>query len=182
MPTARPVAYASPQTDAPLSADLPPATWRTAAAAAWLVATLAALAYVAVHLCDDQQTLANVLRDLKPAGVSLVTLVAAVTAGAGPAVFAVAVGMVAAAVGYDRPVNRLAPLAAAPVVVGCWSALMLVTYVVPTVAQLTALVAAIALQCGLVFAGTRLGRPAARWLARRVLPPPLRVHLVALWV
>ena len=183
MPRPPPVTpYASPTTDVPLSADLPPATWRTAAAAAWLVGVLAAIGTAAVHLCDDQRTLAFALRELTAGRVSLPGLVSVAIASAEAVAFATAAGMVAAAVLYDVPVNRLAWLAAGPAAVGCWSAVMMVTSGAPGPGEVSGLAAAIATQCGLVFAGTRVGRPVARWLARRLLPPPLRVALVSLWV
>ena len=47
---------------------------------------------------------------------------------------------------------------------------------------MTALALSVAAQAGLVYTGTLLGRPVARWLARRLVPPPLRPAVIALWV
>ena len=177
-----PVAYASPAEPVAMVADVSPAGWRAAAGAAWLAGVLAAVAWAAAKLAEDQQTIGNTAAWVilnGSAGRLGSTLISSAAGVAGPVVFALAAGIVVATVLYDRRVNRVAWAAAGPVLVGCWALLPGVVAAGPNVLGVTM---AVVVQSALVFAGTRVGRPVARWLARHLVPPPLRVAVVSLWV
>ena len=182
---AEPIPYATPARKGG-STVLTAATvdWRTAAGAAWLAGVLAILAWVAGQFFGQQQATASAtfrlsLTDLM---TSAPWAFLAYTA-AGPAAFSVAVGAVAAAVFYNWSVPRLTWFAALPATAGCWSAATAVTPDTGLYAGPLATVGGIVIaQAGLTYAGTRIGRPLARWLARHLVPPPLRASLIALWV
>ena len=150
--------------------------WRTAVAAAWLAGVLAAAAWAVATLYDQQQG-AGVDAVLTPGRPP--PLVGLAWALAGPVAFAVGVGAVAAVVLYHWTVGRLAWVATLPAVAGVGSAFGAAASINPPV---LGLLATAAVQAGLVYAGTHLGRPVARWLARRLVPPPLRPSLIALWL
>lgn len=173
----RPIPYATPIRKGGPTPEGPTGVgWRTAAGAAWLAGVLSAAAWVVATLYDQQRALPL---ELLTAG-QVPSPAALIGDYAGSAAFAVAVGAGTAAVLYHRTVGRLAWAAALPAVGGCWSALLLAGQG-PTAAAVVGLLGTVAAQAGLVYAGTHLGRPLARWLTGRLVPPPLRPSLLGLW-
>ena len=152
--------------------------WRTAAGAAWLAGVVAGAGYGIATFYGQQQgfNLNAVVSPGRPSPVGIVCDLGL------PAAAAVAVGAVAAVALYHWTARQLAWVAALPAVAGVWSGLVLAQDQTLGAGTATGLLCVVAVQAALVFAGTHLGRPVARWLARQVVPPPLRAAVVALWV
>ena len=182
MPDPQPIPYATPgRRAAPTGDVLTAATagWRTAAAAAWLAGTLAAAAYAIITFYDQQQAVAAAPLNLAGGLPAMASLAVAL---AGPAAFPVGVGAAAAGTLYFRPVGRLLWVVCLPAVAGCASAVVMAQYAAAPAPAVLVLAAAVVTQAGLAFAGLQLGRPVGRWLARHLVPPPLRASLIAVWV
>ncbi len=178
----QPIPYATPSRRGGPSPEVltaPTVGWRTAAGAAWLAAVLAVAWGAVTTLCDQEQALASLLA--RVAGGEPFAPADLVAAVAGRGGFALAVGGLAAVVLYHWPTRRLAWAVVLPVAAGLGTAVAMAADS-PAGGWVPGLSGAVALQAGLVYAGTHLGRPLARWLARHLVPPPLRASLVAVWI
>ena len=176
----KPVSYASP-----LSAvDAPRVGIRTVAAAVWLITILAVTASAFDAFTTAQAQVGYVGRYLALTG-SVDGVDRVLRWAVGPAVSAALFGMFAAAALWHWPRQRLTWAVVVPLAATLWAFFNPLTATRPSggfgYPPFTSAVVITAVQCAGVYAGTRCGRPAARWLTSELLPPSLRDALTTLW-
>ncbi len=174
-----PVAYASPR-----SADeTPRASLRATVAAAWLLTILAVIESAFERFELSQAQAGYVGRYVFRFG-SLDAMDRVVRWAVEPVVLAGLFGMFAAAALWHWPRHRLPWAAAVPAAAAAWlffNPLMSAGPSIPMSTSFPPTLIVTAIQCAGVYAGTRCGRPVARWLAGHLLPPSMSGPLVALW-